>query len=259
MPPRLSPIAVPRQLVDPSAAQKVLRRRPICTASCAHAPDMAFSATLSGLLYRLDRTRSAVGAWIAHTANLGLFVGLVLLFGIGSSWYLVDVGTRLTTQRQGPWITWTHAAGRDVDPYTRAHISRQGSLPLSGSIGATYEARFDAEGQRLHSSCEYLIESGPLDANWWSLAVYDDYGLLIPNAADRHAFNSATLAPNPDGTFFIVLARDARPGNWLPVGGAGRLTLLLTLLQPQVAQVAVAPSAESKRLALPVIRRIGCR
>lgn len=220
---------------------------------------MAFPASPSELLYRLDRMRSALGAWVAHTANIGLFVGLVLLLGIGSSWYMIDVGTRLTTERQGPWVAWTQAASRDVDPYTRAHFARKGSLPLSGSIATTYEARFDGEGQRLHSSCEYLIESGPLDAAWWSLAVYDDYGLLIPNTADRHAFDSQTLAPNADGSFYIVLARDARPGNWLPVGGAGRLTLQLTLLQPHIAQLAVDPSAETRRLALPVIRRIACR
>jgi hypothetical protein len=220
---------------------------------------MAIPASPSALLYRLDRLRVEFGAWIAHTANVGLFIGAVLLLGIGSSWYMIEVGTRLTTARQGPWTAWTSAATQHVDPYTRAHYARRGSLPLSASIATTFEARFDQDGQRLHSSCEYLLESPPLEANWWSLAVYDAGGLLIPNSADRHAFTSETYAPNPDGGFYIVLARDARPGNWLPVGGAGRLTLLLTLVEPRSAPAAGDPFAEVKPEPLPAIKRIGCR
>jgi hypothetical protein len=219
---------------------------------------MALPASPSAILYRLDRLRVELGAWIAHTANIGLFVGFALLLGIGSSWYMIEVGTRLTTLRQGPWTMWANAAATEVDPYTRAHFARRGSLPLSRSIAATFEARFDQDGQRLHSSCEYLLEAAPLEASWWSLAVYDAYGLLIPNVADRYSFTSDSYAPNPDGSFYVVLARDARPGNWLPVGGAGRLTLLLTLVEPRSIQAA-DPSAGTKLPQLPVIRRIGCR
>lgn len=220
---------------------------------------MAISASPSALLYRLDRLRVEVGAWIAHTTDVGLFVGTVLMLGIGSSWYMIEVGTPLTTVRHGTWTAWTNAATADVDPYTRAHFARTGSLPLSGSIATTFEARFDQDGQRLHSSCEYLLESPPLETNWWSLAVYDAYGLLIPNSADRHAFTSETYAASPDGGFYVVLARDARPGNWLPVGGAGRLTLLLTLVEPRSAPAAGDPFAAARPPPLPLIKRIACR
>ena len=83
-------------------------------------------------------------------------------------------------------------------------------------------------------------------------AFYDDHGLLIPNSAERHSFTSQTIAANPDGSFFIVLAREARPGNWLPVGGAGRLTLMLTMIEPK-------PTVAESAALLPSIRRIGCR
>jgi len=220
---------------------------------------MAIPALPPVLLYRLDRLRVEVGAWIAHTANVGLFIGVALLLGIGSSWYMIEVGTALTTVRQGPWTAWTNAATNNLDPYTRAHYARRGSLPLSASIAATYEARYDDDGHRLHSSCEYLLESPPLEASWWSLAAYDSGGLLIPNPADRHVFTSETYAPNPDGGFYIVLARDARPGNWLPVGGAGRLNLVLTLVEPRSAPAAGDPFAEVRRGPLPAIKRISCR
>lgn len=189
---------------------------------------------------------------ISVSTNAILFVLISLALGIGSAFWIVDRGTALTTQRSGPWIMWTRAGHRDLDPYTRARQAKQGNLPLSSQIAATWEARYDVDGRRLHSSCEYLLESEQMDATWFSLTVYDDRGFLIPNAADRHAFTSHTIASNPDGSFFIVVAREARPGNWLPVGGAGRLSLVLTLIEPK-------PSVIESALLLPSIRRIGCR
>ena len=202
--------------------------------------------------FQVVRVRRAVLAWISVSANAILFVALVLVLGIGSALYVVDNGTRLTTQRNGPWSMWLRSGQRDLDPYTRARFAKLGNLPVSSQIAANWEARYDVEGRRLHSSCEYLIESEPIDAAWFNVTVYDDHGLLIPNSATRHSFTSQTIAANPDGSFFIVLAREARPGNWLPVGGAGRLTLMLTMIEPKPS---VAESAQQ----LPSIRRIGCR
>ncbi|CAN0477474.1 unnamed protein product, partial [Phaeothamnion confervicola] len=179
--------------------------------------------------YRLVRVRRAVLNWLSLSTNALLFAGIALVLGIGSALFTVDRGTGLTTQRSGPWVMWMRQGSRESDPYTRARQSKLGNLPLSSQIAATWEARYDVDGRRLHSSCEYLLEAEPIEASWFSLAVYDDLGLLIPNPADRYSFTSQTIAANPDGSFFIVLAREARPGNWLPVGGAGRLTLLITM------------------------------
>jgi hypothetical protein len=59
----------------------------------------------------------------------------------------------------------------------------------------------------------------------------------------------------PDGRAVIVVARDARPGNWLPVG-AGKMTLALTV---QDAVMAAAVHAGGSIKPLPTIRKIGCR
>jgi hypothetical protein len=201
---------------------------------------------------QLARVRRILLTWLTLSTNAILFVGLSIVLGIGSALYLVDTGSRLTTQRNGPWVMWSRAGQRDLDPYTRARYAKLGSLPLSTQIAATWEARYDLDGRRLHSSCEYLLEAEPIDATWFNLAVYDDNGLLIPNSAERHSFTSQTIAANPDGSFFIVLAREARPGNWLPVGGAGRITLLITMIEPK-------PSVVESAQQLPSIRRIGCR
>ena len=213
---------------------------------------MALSGTTVSFGYRLVRLRRMLLTGLSISTNAVLFAVISLVLGIGSAFWMVDRGTALTTQRNGPWLMWTRAGQRDLDPYMRARQAKAGNLPLSTQIAATWEARYDIEGRRLHSSCEYLLESEPIDATWFSLAVYDDNGLLIPNSADRHSFTSQTIAANPDGSFFIVLAREARPGNWLPVGGAGRISLLLTMIEPK-------PSVTESAQQLPSIRRIGCR
>lgn len=181
---------------------------------------------------------------------------LALLVGVGSAWMMIVSGSRLTTERLGVWTTWPTAGRVDADPYTRAHTVRNGLLPMNTSLAAIYTATHDLEGKRLVSSCEYAIESEPIDANWWSLAVFDENGWLVRNSADRHAFNTGSVVREPTGSFVVTLSRDARPGNWLPTSGAGRLTVTFTVQDARWAQA--GPDQDRVRV-LPVIRRVGCR
>lgn len=189
--------------------------------------------------------------------DASLFLGIVLIVGLGSSWYMVEAGSRLTTRHIGPWVTWTNAARADADPYTRAHFARQGTLTLSTEIARTYLARTDSSGTRLHSSCEYVVEGQDIGAQWWSITAFDDRGALIPNIAGRHSFTSQTMTIAPDGRFVVALARDARPGNWLPTGGAGRIALLLEIIEARVSTLASTADSESELL--PEIRQVQCR
>lgn len=208
-------------------------------------------ASVSEAVPRLGRLRRVASSTLGFIGNLAVFIGVALLGGIGSSWYMIEVGTSLTTIKSGPWVSWPAVATPDADPYTRARIARQGSLPISGSVARIFEARTDNSGQRLHSSCDYSVVSRGLQDGWWTLAVYDDNGHLIPNPAERYAFNSSTVARSADGSFTVTLARDARPGNWLPTSGAGRLTLVLTLLE---FNDDILRAGE-----LPEIKRVACR
>lgn len=182
-------------------------------------------------------------------ANMIMFLLIAIVGGLGSSWYMIERGSSLTTERVGPWTAWTAAGRADADPYTRAHFIRRGMLPVSTAFALTYEAISDAEGQRLHSSCEYILEGDEPPARFWSLSVFDESGRLIPNAADRYAFNRATVLKSAGGRLQITLARSARPGNWLPTSGAGRISLMLSLEGSDPA-VAWRP---------PTIRRVACR
>lgn len=204
----------------------------------------------------LHRLKKRILATAATLTGWAIFVAIVLVFGLGSSWYMVEAGSSLTTRSIGPWSLWTSAARGDADPYTRAHFARLGAMPLSSDVASIFFANSDDRGQRLHSSCEYQVQGPDIDAEWWSVAVFDDRGRLIPNAAERYVFTSDTITLNPDATFTVSLARDARPRNWLPVGGAGRLVLVLTVLGP--GQNLVADAAHDAKV-LPSIRRVQCR
>ena len=117
-----------------------------------------------------------------------------------------------------------------------------------------FEARVDDLGRRLHSSCTYQIDSLPLPAQWWTLGVFDSDGRLIPNAAERHGFNSATVARDGAGRFRIVLSRDASPGNWVPTRAAGRMVVLLEVHEPDTN----TDTDEGSALQPPTITRVAC-
>jgi hypothetical protein len=207
--------------------------------------------------YLLHRAKQIVAITVTAFADAAIFIGAVLLGGLLTSWYMIDSGSALTTARNGPWVTWTSAGRSDADPYTRAHFSRLGVLQFSSEIGPTYTAQTDSDGSSLHSSCDYEIVGKAIDADWWSISVFNQHGKLISNPAERYAFTSDTIASRPDGSFVVTLSRDAQPGNWLPTGGAGRMTLKLTILEPSVS--AFNKAAGTNDIELPVIHRKPCR
>lgn len=207
--------------------------------------------------FTLHLIKQRILAIVARIADIALFLGIVLIGGLGTSWYMVEAGSPLTTQRVGPWSSWTAAARADADPYTRAHFARSGALQLSGEVARTFIAVSDSEGQRLLSSCEYIVEGHDLAASWWSINAFDDRGRLMSNPLNRYSFTSDTITLDTDGTFLVSLARDARAGNWLPTSGAGRLALMLTLVD--VRQAMQSALAAHRVEALPRIRKVQCR
>ncbi|MEQ1696280.1 MAG: DUF1214 domain-containing protein [Hyphomicrobiaceae bacterium] len=203
-------------------------------------------------LHKLKRSFLTASARVIEAA---IVATIILAGGLGSSWYMVEAGSRLTTAKLGPWISWTAAARPDADPYTRAHFVKAGTLPVSAQIQRTLVARTDQNGDRLHSSCEYIVEGALPKVEWWSLAIFDERGRLIPNEADRYTFTGQTVALAHAGNFAVTLAREARPGNWLPTGGAGRLALVLNIAENRTPD----STAKINAAQMPTIRKIKCR
>ncbi|MFN0218072.1 MAG: DUF1214 domain-containing protein [Hyphomicrobium sp.] len=212
--------------------------------AAASGPNAILDAIREGL-------KSALRFLVAGAVMVAAIVG-----GVASSRYMVDGGSPLTTDSFGPWRHWRNIGRTDADPYTRAHIAASGALNMSVDSAGVYEAFTDENGARLHSSCDYVIEGPDPLGLWWSLAVFDREGRLIANDAERYAFTRDTVALNPNGSYIITLGRDARPGNWLPTGGAGRLALVFTVLDPATG-LSDDQRAERNKLA-PAIRREGC-
>ena len=188
--------------------------------------------------------------------NLALFLGVSLGGGLGTAWYMIEAGSRLSTRTFGPWVTWVAAGRPEADPYTRAHIARNALLPLSSTAELAFKAKTDNRGGQLSSACDYAVVMDDFDPAWWSIAVYDGQGRLIANPADRHAFSASTAMRGVDGRTAITLARDARPGNWLPTGRSNRIVLVLTV---QDAAWATAIHDGGSPRSMPQIVRSGCR
>ncbi len=192
---------------------------------------------------------------------LGYFIGtfaVALILGIGSAWYMIERGSPLTTVKAGPWQSWLSEGNPNADPYTRAHLARSGRLPLTSTVARYFVAYSDDRGRALHSACEYSLVGAPLNARWWSLAVYDEYGSLIANPAERYSFNSEEAIRRADGSFHINLGRRARPENWLPTGtGADRnLVLVLRVYGARDTDISGIGQIPSDRL--PKVERIQC-
>ncbi|HEY8193882.1 MAG TPA: DUF1214 domain-containing protein [Hyphomicrobium sp.] len=198
----------------------------------------------------------AIFAILFRAISLILTVTLAIGVGVWSSRYMISRGSPLSADMYGPWQHWRDFGRETADPYTKAHIASTGKLRVSADSAGIFEARTDSQGARLHSSCNYKIEGGSLPGLWWSIAVFDSRGRLIPNEADRYEFTADTIAPNPNGSFVVSLGRDALPGNWLPTGGAGRLVLVFTVLDPANGLSDEQRAMRNKRL--PVIHREGC-
>lgn len=208
-----------------------------------------------GIHYFLHQLKKRLATFFLALNDVAMFLGIMLIGGLLSSWYMVEAGSWLTTRTEGPWVTWTNAGRNDADPYTRAHFAREGTLPLSTEVAQTYVAHTDNDGAKLRSACEYVIEGGDLPASWWSIALFDAEGQLIANTLQRHSFTSETIALRPDGSFSLAVSRQTRPGNWLPSGSASRLSVVLSVLESTTA----IDGQRGRSLDLPEIQRTYCR
>ena len=212
--------------------------------------EMAVAIRLPGQLNRLRRRITHV---VGVSATMAAFLGLALIGGLATSYLMIEHGSVLNATQHGPWTQWTGAGQPGTDPYSRARFVKQGSLVMSTAVIERYEARSDSEGRRLHSACDYVLEGRIVDRRWWQLAVFDEQGWLIRNAADRYGFDSTTLARGHGGHYAITLSRDARPGNWLPIASAGRFVIVV---ERQPSPQGNEPGSLDD--AMPAIRRIAC-
>lgn len=165
---------------------------------------------------------------------LTLFKFLVVLIagtllGLATTNYVLTRGVSFDEVRAGPWIRWPKSGALEIDPYAHAMLSRTGEVPLGSGEGLSFLARRDSTGAPLDAKCDYVVHGAIPPARYWTLALYTPAGSLVDNAAKRFDFTSSEVLRSADGNFEIAVSRQARPGNWLPIGNVAAFTLALRL------------------------------
>jgi hypothetical protein len=155
-------------------------------------------------------------------------------FGLGLTQFALTRGTAFGAITIGAWTAWPKTGTTDIDPYARAAIARSGELPIGSGDGVAFFASSDDTGHPLDGRCTVTIAGTTPAARFWTMTLYDLDGRLVPNAADRYGFTSQEIARHADGSYEIVLAPRARPGNWLPTGGVDRYVVVLRLYDTPV-------------------------
>ena len=176
------------------------------------------------------------------------------MFGLGLTQFALTRGTAFGAITIGAWTAWPKTGTADIDPYARAAIARSGELPIGSGDGVAFFASSDDAGRPLDGRCTVTIAGITPAARFWTITLYDLDGRLVPNAADRYGFTSQEIARRADGSFEILLAPRARPGNWLPTGGIDRYVIVLRLYDTPVG----VATRTAKDAPMPAVTAAGC-
>lgn len=151
------------------------------------------------------------------------------LLGLGATWLAATEAFAPGEIAMGAWSAAPTKGSATIEPFARAAIARSGVLPLAHGDGIALIARHDDAGRPLDGRCDVVIAGSMPPARYWTLTLHDPDGALVANAVGRHGFTSREILWGAAGGMEIVAAERARPGNWLPTGGAARYVLALRL------------------------------
>jgi hypothetical protein len=174
--------------------------------------------------------------------------------GIGATWTTTTRGTELGTLTIGAWTARPKTGTSDVDPYSRATITRNGELPIGTGDGVAFTATRDDKKRPLDGRCDVIVSGVTPAARFWTLTLYDSKGRLVANSLQRYGFTSQEIVRGSDGSFQIRVASRSRAGNWLPTGGIERYALMLRLYDTPVG-VATRTQRDAP---MPTIATVGC-
>ena len=179
---------------------------------------------------------------------------LAAAVGLGSTWMTTTRGTEFGTLTIGAWTARPRIGTVDIDPYSRATITRNGELPIGAGDGIAFTATRDDKKKPLDGRCDVVVSGVTPAARFWTLTLYDTKGRLVANTLQRYGFTSEEIIRGADGGFEIHIAPRARAGNWLPTGGIERYALMLSLYDTPVGV-----ATRNKRDApMPTVATVGC-
>lgn len=166
----------------------------------------------------------------------GTLFGLAVaaLVGLGLTYFALTRGAAFGGLEIESWTAWPKSGTTGADPYARASIARTGRLPTALGDGVSFSLTSDDAGKILDGRCEVVVSGVTPAARFWTVTLYNPDGALVANSTNRYGFTSQEIARHADGSFEIVVAPRANPGNWLPTGGVERYELILRLYDTAV-------------------------
>jgi hypothetical protein len=191
---------------------------------------------------------------VRFLVGLLLALAIAAAVGLGASFLALTRDTAFGAFTVGAWTAWPRTGTADIDPYSRATVSRTGQLPMASGDGIAFFARADDQGRPLDGRCDVVIEGITPQARFWTLTLYDPAGRLVGNAAGRHGFTSQEVVRRADGSFAVTAAPRARAGNWLPTAGVERYVLVFRFYDSPVA----AGTRAGREVPMPSVRRGDC-
>ena len=186
--------------------------------------------------------------------NLFIVFAVGLILGGTSAYYSIKQSYGVGAINVGAWSAWPFVGGVEIDPYTSARGTANGTLPLGAAEGLAFEAMEDNTGAPLERSCQYLLSGTTPPNRIWTLSIYDLDGQLAGSRDQTlPAVHSGNVIRFDDGTFRITAGRDPVSGNWMPINGTGPFKLILRLYDTPITSSAglIAPQ-------MPFIQRTGC-
>jgi len=162
--------------------------------------------------------------YVAIVVMIGLLLG-----GISAN-FALQRSHGIGAVNAGPWSAWPFVGGVEVDPYTIAKATTDGTIPLGAAEGLAFEAISDQSGDPLRRECDYEISGETSATRAWTLSAYDPDGELVMNQADLlSAIFSGNVTRYPDSSFALTASASPKAGNWIPLSGEGRFKFILRL------------------------------
>jgi hypothetical protein len=174
--------------------------------------------------------------------------------GLGATYFALTRGAAFGSMTIGSWTAWPKTGTTEADPYARASVARTGRLPIALGDGLTFLAKTDDEGRRLDGRCDVVLSGVTPAARFWTLTLYNPEGELVANSISRYDFTSQEIVRSASGSFEIVIAPRASPGNWLPTGGVERYLLALRFYDTAVG----VATKEGREVPMPAIKTRSC-
>ncbi len=165
-----------------------------------------------------------------YFANIILVLAIGIIIGGTTAQWAVNTDSGFGSIKIGSWTSWPLAGSVDGDPYTKARVAKDGTVPLGAAEGLAFYLAVDQYGKQLKRECQYIIAGATPPARMWTLSAQDkDKQVIRALPGGSNTIFSQSILRAQDGTFAVSIGSKPAPGNWMGLSGSGRMRLVLRL------------------------------